>query len=99
MSNVVNTKPICAVSICCTTSAQQWVESAQQWVELSVDQHVMLQLINIYTLGNPAGVGVFFPNGLVGNINKPAGFDQMATGLEDFPTSPMDAYQVSNCGQ
>ena len=54
-----------------------------------------MQLINIYTLGNPDGVGVFFPDGLVGNINSPAGYMNMATGLEDFPASPMDAYQVS----
>lgn len=54
-----------------------------------------MQLINMYTLGNPDGVGVFFPDGLVGNINSPAGYLDMATGLEDFPVSPMDAYQVS----
>lgn len=53
-----------------------------------------MQLINIYTLGNPNGIGVFFPNGLVGNINTPTGFSAMATGLEDFPASPMDAFQV-----
>ncbi len=52
------------------------------------------QLINMYSLGNPSGIGPFFPNGLVGAINSPVGYSNMATGLEDFPASPMDAFQV-----
>ncbi|DBA90435.1 TPA: hypothetical protein ACH3X1_003706 [Trebouxia sp. C0004] len=51
------------------------------------------QLINMYSLGNPSGIGPFFPNGLVGAINSPVGYTNMATGLEDFPASPMDAFQ------
>lgn len=54
-----------------------------------------LQLINILTLGNPDGMGVFFPNGLGGAINKPTGFDQMADGFDDFPTTSTVASQVS----
>ena len=52
------------------------------------------QLINMYSLGNPSGIGPFFPNGFVGAINSPVGYTNMATGLEDFPASPMDAFQV-----
>ena len=52
--------------------------------------------INILTLGNPEGKGVFFPNGLIGAISKPTGIDQMASGLDDFPSSPMVAFQVSH---
>ena len=52
------------------------------------------QLINMYSLGNPSGIGPFFPNGLVGAINSPVGYANMATGLEAFPASPMDAFQV-----
>ncbi len=55
------------------------------------------QLINMYSLGNPSGIGPFFPNGLVGAINSPVGYANMATGLEDFPASPMDAFQVRHC--
>ena len=55
------------------------------------------QLINMYSLGNPSGIGPFFPNGLVGAINSPVGYANMATGLEDFPASPMDAFQVGHC--
>ena len=52
------------------------------------------QLINMYSLGNPQGVGPFFPNGLVGAINKPTGYTNMASGLEDFPSEPYLATQV-----
>ena len=52
------------------------------------------QLINMYSLGNPDGVGPFFPNGLVGAINKPTGYTNMAGGLEDFPSEPYLATQV-----
>ena len=51
--------------------------------------------INILTLGNPDGVGVFFPNGLIGRISKPTGFNETASGTDDFPSSPMVAFQVS----
>ena len=54
------------------------------------------QNINILTLGNPDGVGVFFPNGLIGAISKPTGFNETASGTDDFPTSPMVAFQVSS---
>ncbi len=53
------------------------------------------QLINMYSLGNPSGIGPFFPNGLVGAINSPVGYANMATGLEDFPATPADASQVN----
>lgn len=53
------------------------------------------QNINILTLGNPDGVGVFFPNGLIGAISKPTGFNKTASGTDDFPSSPMVAFQVS----
>ena len=46
-----------------------------------------LQLINIETLGNPNGIGVFFPNGYVGAINKPTGYASMDTGLGGFPAA------------
>ena len=48
----------------------------------------------MYSLGNPDGVGPFFPNGLVGAINKPTGYTNMASGLEDFPSEPYLANQV-----
>ncbi|KAL3146076.1 hypothetical protein ABBQ38_015425 [Trebouxia sp. C0009 RCD-2024] len=49
--------------------------------------------INILTLGNPDGVGAFFPNGLIGAISKPTGFDQMSSGTDDFPSEPIVASQ------
>ena len=55
------------------------------------------QVINIYCLGNPSGISPFFPNGFVGAINRPDGYANMATGLEDFAASPKDAYQVKCC--
>ncbi|BDA43081.1 Desiccation-related protein PCC13-62 [Coccomyxa sp. Obi] len=45
------------------------------------------QIINIVTLGSPDGVGVFFPKGLYGAINKPTGFNVSASGLDSFPSS------------
>ena len=54
------------------------------------------QLINMYSLGNPDGVGPFFPNGLVGAINRPTGYMNMASGLEDFPSEPYLATQVQH---
>ena len=52
------------------------------------------QVINIYTLGNPSGISPFFPNGFVGAINRPDGYANQATGLENFPTNPRVAFQV-----
>ncbi|KAK9839731.1 hypothetical protein WJX84_008142 [Apatococcus fuscideae] len=43
-------------------------------------------IINILTLGSPTGTGVFFPNGLNGNIKTPAGYDTTYPGLDPFPT-------------
>ncbi len=51
--------------------------------------------INILTLGNPDGVGAFFPNGLIGAISTPTGYNTTAAGTDDFPSSPMVAFQVS----
>ena len=45
------------------------------------------QLLNILFLGNPAAKGVFFPNGVMGAINKPAGYNATASGLDSFPAS------------
>ena len=52
------------------------------------------QLINMYSLGNTESISPFFPNGFVGAINSSAGYMNMATGVENFPASPLDAYQV-----
>jgi hypothetical protein len=43
------------------------------------------QVINILTQ-HPSGKGLFFPEGLNGKINTPAGFDQMAAGDETWPS-------------
>ena len=45
-----------------------------------------MQIINILTLGSPTGTGLFFPNGLNGNIKTPAGYDTTYPGLDPFPT-------------
>ena len=46
-----------------------------------------MQNINILTLGNPEGKGVFFPEGLLGSIVTPYGFNMTDPGNETFPTS------------
>ena len=40
------------------------------------------QHINILTLGSPTGMGVFFPNGLNGNIKSPIGYNVTDPGTE-----------------
>ncbi|KAK9849793.1 hypothetical protein WJX84_005203, partial [Apatococcus fuscideae] len=45
------------------------------------------QLINIYTIGSPQGIGGFFPQGLQGVIKTPTGFDQVAGGLDTYPVT------------
>ncbi len=42
------------------------------------------QNINILTLGNPDGRGVFFPNGLNGVITKPTGYNVTDPGTESI---------------
>lgn len=42
--------------------------------------------INIVTLGAKDGKGGFFPKGLNGAINTPAGYDKMNDGFEDWPS-------------
>ena len=46
-----------------------------------------VQLINILTLGSPQGVGVFFPSGFLGAINKPASYNESLPGLDSFPAT------------
>jgi len=45
-----------------------------------------LQNINILTLGNPEGKGVFFPEGLLGEITTPTGYNKSDPGNETFPS-------------
>ncbi len=52
------------------------------------------QHLNILTLGTGKTMGFFFPNGVVGRINSTAGYDAVATGLDDFPYSSNVAGQV-----
>lgn len=52
------------------------------------------QVLNIIFLGNPEAKGTFFPNGVLGRLDKPAGFDALATGVENFPIWPKKAPQV-----
>ena len=55
-----------------------------------------MQIINILTLGSPDGVGCFFPKGLLGRINKPTGYDTLASGTVAWDASgpPKVAVQV-----
>ena len=48
-----------------------------------------MQNINILTLGNPEGKGVFFPNGLLGAITKPYGYNMSDPGNATFPSGLM----------
>ena len=43
------------------------------------------QIINILTLGNVDGVGVFFPQGLRGAIVKPTGYNVSSSGNQAYP--------------
>ena len=45
-----------------------------------------LQVINIVTLGSPVGKGVFFPNGLLGEIVTPYGYNMTDPGNKTFPS-------------
>ncbi len=45
-----------------------------------------MQNINILTLGNPEGKGVFFPNGLLGAITTPYGYNKTDPANETFPS-------------
>jgi hypothetical protein len=54
-----------------------------------------MQLINILTLGSPEGVGVFFPDGLLGAINKPTGYASSAPGTNPFPPGTGPGVAVS----
>ena len=49
--------------------------------------NMVLQLINILTLGNPQGIGGFFPVGLNGAIKTPTGYNLSASGLQPYGAS------------
>lgn len=55
--------------------------------------HCTIYLIQMYDVccfcaaGNPEAKGVFFPNGVMGAINSPAGYNVTASGLDSFPAS------------
>ena len=57
---------------------------------------MLLQIINILTLGSPDGIGCFFPKGFLGKINKPTGYDASASGTTAWDASgpPKVAVQV-----
>ena len=92
---------VCAVAGCAQTDDQGLVNTDPRtiavpngWVNmiptdvrgLTFDRTPQ-QLLNILFLGNPAAKGVFFPNGVMGAINKPAGYNLTASGLDSFPSS------------
>ena len=54
----------------------------------------MVQALNIIFLGDQSGKGTFFPEGILGKINTPKGFDELASGTENFPIWPKKAPQV-----
>ena len=60
-----------------------------------------MQNINILTLGNPEGKGVFFPEGLLGAITTPTGYNKTDPGNETFPSSTSNSgnldTQVARC--
>lgn len=58
---------------------------------------MLLQIINILTLGSPDGIGCFFPKGFLGKINKPTGYDASASGTTAWDASgpPKVAVQVN----
>ena len=45
-----------------------------------------MQLINILTLSNANGVGVFFPKGLLGAITKPTGYNASTPANQAYPS-------------
>ena len=51
---------------------------------------LLVQVINILTIGSPTGVGGFFPTGLVGAINTPAGYNLSASGTQAFAGAAQD---------
>ena len=55
------------------------------------------QLINILTLGAADGKGCFFPNGLLGEIVSPAGYNASASGIADFPAAAPVVGQARPC--
>jgi len=54
----------------------------------------LVQALNIIFLGDQSGKGTFFPEGILGKINTPKGFDELASGTENFPIWPKKAPQV-----
>lgn len=53
------------------------------------------QVLNIIFLGDQSGKGTFFPEGILGRINKPGDYDALATGIERFPLWPKKAFQMN----
>lgn len=74
--------------------ARPWGPRPHQAMELSCNellrctQHLItcVQVINILTLGNADGVGVFFPEGLLGAITKPTGYNASSPGNQAYPS-------------
>lgn len=59
---------------------------------------LLMQALNIIFLGDKSGKGTFFPEGVFGKIKTGEGFDELASGTENFPIWPKKAPQVlSSC--
>lgn len=61
---------------------------------MASDLPVLFQALNIIFLGDKSGKGTFFPEGVLGRIKTGEGFDQLASGVENFPIWPKKAPQV-----
>lgn len=73
----------------------QWVNMIPTEVHGLTFAATPQQNINILTLGAKNGKGGFFPNGLLGKIRLPTGFDKVARGTNAYPrcsslTSPQE---------
>ena len=89
---------LCAHGASCT-QAQAQEQPHDSHDELEAGQTCCVQLINILTLGSPAGKGCFFPNGLHGEITVPTGFNTSVAAVDDFPRVAPVAGQVRSAAQ
>lgn len=68
---------------------------AFQALKCVLTRYLCPQNLNILMLGAKDGKGGFFPEGIAGRINTPEGFDNLASGLDDWE-GKQEAKQVGS---
>ncbi|KAK9862603.1 hypothetical protein WJX84_007504, partial [Apatococcus fuscideae] len=84
---LLNTDPRNIAIVSSNPNVTQYINNFPTDVQGLSFSRTPAMIINILTLGNPQGIGGFFPVGLNGAIKTPTGYNLSASGLQPYGVS------------